>query len=41
VPGSGSSDNSSSTNNPGRELGKALTDARKKADQRGQTGRRG
>jgi hypothetical protein len=30
--------NDSSTN-PGTALGKALTDARKKADQRGQTGR--
>lgn len=30
---------SSSSDNPGRPLGKALTEAREKADRRGQTGR--
>lgn len=37
--GSGSS--SSSPDNLGRELGKALANARQKATERGQTGRRG
>lgn len=32
---------SSSSDNPGRELGRTLGEKRKEADQRGQTGRRG